>query len=373
MYGRKERNGAIELYRFVFSIIIMLRHVKTIFPKSVFPPLFQRGAIGVDFFFIVSGYLMSEEILKNRKNTDVSTCTQTIRYLRQKLGRMLPELWIAICLSFIMYCIRIRVDSFARIIFESINWIWCFVPLDIAGFSGRSFHMGLWYISTMLLCIYLLYPFCSHFYDLFIHILGPMIAISILGYLHKATGSILGPFYIIGVFYKGFLRGFAEISLGIFIFPLSKRLSAVFFTKLGKLIMTSIVISLTIFIAYHAVLNTKKSMDLICVFSIAAMITIVFSNQCLYFDKLNCDICYMLGKCSFLIYISHVELAVLISKIVRENNWGVFIANPIKKCAIALLLYFMGTAFIMVIIKLISRIMRLRLNKIMESIVVRPK
>lgn len=56
----KKRNGSIELYRFLFALVIMVRHIKPLFVSNGYNRLFGRGALGVEFFFIVSGYLMAK-------------------------------------------------------------------------------------------------------------------------------------------------------------------------------------------------------------------------------------------------------------------------------------------------------------------------
>lgn len=48
-------NNKIELYRFIFSIGIALMHYGN----------FDGFYIGVDFFFIVSGYLLARDVYKN--------------------------------------------------------------------------------------------------------------------------------------------------------------------------------------------------------------------------------------------------------------------------------------------------------------------
>lgn len=56
------RNGEIDFLRFLFSLIILLRHSSNIVGKEWYP--FLGGAFAVEFFFIVSGYLMMASIQK---------------------------------------------------------------------------------------------------------------------------------------------------------------------------------------------------------------------------------------------------------------------------------------------------------------------
>ena len=50
----KERNGNIELLRFVFCVMMVLYHAWYV----------RRGYIGVEFFFMVTGYFLAEKICR---------------------------------------------------------------------------------------------------------------------------------------------------------------------------------------------------------------------------------------------------------------------------------------------------------------------
>ena len=57
------RNYEIEWLRFIFSIMIVLNHTKFFSADSVFPVV--GCSFGVEFFFLTSGYLMAEHVMKN--------------------------------------------------------------------------------------------------------------------------------------------------------------------------------------------------------------------------------------------------------------------------------------------------------------------
>ena len=59
--GKKARNGSLDLMKFVFSIVIVLLHSGNLFGRNKF---FPAGHIGVEFFYIVSGYYMAKSALR---------------------------------------------------------------------------------------------------------------------------------------------------------------------------------------------------------------------------------------------------------------------------------------------------------------------
>lgn len=53
----KRRNGEIDILRAVFAIIILIYHYHEIYQRSA--NYFTRGYLGVEFFFLVSGYYLA--------------------------------------------------------------------------------------------------------------------------------------------------------------------------------------------------------------------------------------------------------------------------------------------------------------------------
>lgn len=62
----KNKNYFIQLLKFIFSIIIVFYHAR-FFCKSEENAIFRFGYIGVNFYFIVSGYLLINSIVNNKK------------------------------------------------------------------------------------------------------------------------------------------------------------------------------------------------------------------------------------------------------------------------------------------------------------------
>ena len=77
-----KRNGEIDLFRFIFSVMIIIFH----FGNTYNYRIFQNGYIAVEFFFVVSGYLMARHVwLKSADIRDLGAIAdETWRYLRKK-------------------------------------------------------------------------------------------------------------------------------------------------------------------------------------------------------------------------------------------------------------------------------------------------
>ena len=54
-----ERNGTIDFFKFIFFVMIMIYHGRILEPDRD-NWIFCDGFIGVEFFFMVSGYMMAK-------------------------------------------------------------------------------------------------------------------------------------------------------------------------------------------------------------------------------------------------------------------------------------------------------------------------
>ena len=106
----KARNGKIEWMRFVFSILIVLFHINLEIwgGKQTFGDYFSlsgRGRIGVEFFFVVSGYLMAATAFRNQKKAG-SLGKETVQFMTKKIYGIWPWHLVAFTLLFIAVCVR---------------------------------------------------------------------------------------------------------------------------------------------------------------------------------------------------------------------------------------------------------------------------
>ena len=59
----KDRFGKISLWKFLFSIMIIIFHVGNVLDYNKFRFNFRSGSIAVDFFFVVSGFFFCRKYI----------------------------------------------------------------------------------------------------------------------------------------------------------------------------------------------------------------------------------------------------------------------------------------------------------------------
>lgn len=123
-----KRNGIISLWKFIFAIVIVFFHGVFFYsgkPDNVF---FRGGYIGVEFFFLVSGYFFAKSVLKKRYNQK-NIGKDTIKFVYDRTKKMIPYIVIAFLITFVLLFFK---DTN---ICQKVNSIWNLLLLRVFGFK----------------------------------------------------------------------------------------------------------------------------------------------------------------------------------------------------------------------------------------------
>ena len=170
-----------------------------------------------------------------------------------------------------------------------------------------------WYISSMLLIMAVLYPLIRKYKDIMIHIILPIGALLAFGYLCQEAGTLRKPDQWMGWFTRGNPRAFAEIAIGAVCYPISQKLMNTPLTKKGKWLCTAIEWSIYLLIILFMQFGTSSKRDYFYVLFLAVAVTVTFSGQTIDANWYNNRFCYWLGKFSLSIYLAHAAWCKLIS------------------------------------------------------------
>ena len=305
--SKTKRNNTIELLRFVFAMAVLFFHInKYLFgePKlnGFHISLFPHGALGVEFFFILSGILMGLS-LKKRNKSNATLSSETFDFIKRKVSGIFPYHLLAIVLISIITFISgsYSIKSGIRLIIDQIPSIFF---LQMSGIDIHSLNNIEWYLSVMFLAMFMIYPLAKKYHDTFVNIVCPLVAVFILGYMQKEYGSITGVMTWTGLFYKSFLRGFAEICLGLFLFQVSDYLKQISLSPTSKISTTILEAVLYAFCILLTMLSVKKRYEILIVFALAVALPLTFSGITYSYDICkNSIIIPMLGKISMPIYL----------------------------------------------------------------------
>ena len=366
---KKKRNGEIEILRFLFCMYIFLRHGAPFLKMTGSDAdLFARGALGVDFFFIVSGYFMAASAAKkNSIDPQISAGlgSDTVSFINHKFSSLMPQLLVAWCIGLAVDIVKSQSFGVKAIAKKLTTWIWDLIPLSEAGFSTET-HMGVWYISAMLLAMFILYPFCRKHYEVFTKIAAPLLAIFIIGYLAMVSHTTLNPHNMLEgtLTLRGMARSVGVIALGAACFEAARTFrEKTALTRAGQWCMTLLMIALLVFILYDMTFVKSKVFDIMTFALIALLSFCAFVNQGVFAHIFDNKVCYFLGRMSLLLYLCHIPMVAVVRMIYKSGS-GLFSGNADGDAIICYCLLAVLTVVSMAVVSGISSL----INKITPAI-----
>ena len=300
------RVGDIDLLRLVFSVVVMLRHTEYLLGDLEIVP-FAGGAFAVEFFFLVSGYLMMAAIDKAQKATPdpaVGLGSETVGFLKKKFLSFFPELLISgfIGLAFISYAKGYTLSQAFTLLCKSISE---FFLLKQYGFVWGHINNVTWYLSSMLMAMFMLYPLVRKYTNVMLNVGLPLIVLFLLGYLHQNVGSLRGPTIELGITFRGNIRAVAEIALGMLLFRPAQKLKAMNMTTFGRIGITVAKWACFLICIMYMYPNKWGKQDFLFLFVMAAGILLAFSCQGIDTKFFSHKIFTFFGKLSLPVYLCH--------------------------------------------------------------------
>ena len=321
--GVGSRNGTIDFLRFLCCIIIVIRHASWISLISEKHQLISRGSLCVEFFFIVSGYLMvcSASKLINSPVPSDKIGTATYSFILKKIKALMPNLAVAYILAMIFICVsrnglslRLSLRFFAGEIYKP-------VLFATGGFGSMS---EIWYICFMLLVMTVLFPLLLKNFDLFTRVIAPVVAVVLIGFLARSQKSLVSPDTYLGFIYRGLIRALAEIALGAALYHLIEYFKRLNLTSFARVAVSALQVVFWVGSIGLMALNDRHY-DFFILLMISLSVTLAFSHQGIFAGKMDNRVNGFLGKLSLTIYLSHRWIAVTLDNLYpRLTESGIF-------------------------------------------------
>lgn len=308
----------VGLMKFFFSIMIVCHHSGPIFDYKWC--ILGGGYIGVEFFFIVSGYFLANSVkgLENVATEVTLPGKATRQFVFGKIKKIMPNYLCAILLSFGLYAV-VRSYGMQTILQNMVLVLSEVFFLQMAGFPGSWVTGVAWYLSAMYIVMFAIYPIYRYKRDIFINIVAPISIVLIYGGFAHNYGHLNQPDMWMVFVFKGVLRAFAGISLGCVVYEIGLSLKGKTFNFAVKslLTLTEVVGYIGVFIyAYYMHLSVY---DFFVVMLITVCVLISISGVS-YTGNMN-HILWLVRTSKFLeklsvsIFLNHYYWAVLIPEI----------------------------------------------------------
>jgi len=321
----KKKNGRIELLRFLFAIMILLFHIQKRFAcdnvhiGSSGLLLFSRGYIGVEFFFLVSGYLLAASCYAKREYPGTLIGTETAGMMYRKVMSVFPYHIFATVITLIVNAYFLEKTFSGRFKYILDSWAAIFM-VQVFGFHSSWVNTLTWYLDVWLMVTFIFYIFLRKNYDVFAKVVCPLLALFVLGYIDYTYGKISGVEVWTGLFYKCFLRGMSEMALGISAYSMTRLINKQKYTQAGKTFFAIVEAIGYIFVFVFSCTSGSCHYEMPVIFVMTVLIMITFSDINPCHEIFDHSVFGYMGKLSLLIYLNQFYAIRLVEMLLVRSS-----------------------------------------------------
>jgi peptidoglycan/LPS O-acetylase OafA/YrhL len=300
----------VDFWKCIFTIAIILYHANKMegFEKA---NLFPYGYIFVEFFFMVSGFFMAKSIFDMQNKPIKSLGDETWRFTFKKIKGIYTPIFVAFWIHFIIRMIIEEVEA-PDLYLEITHTIRELTLTYSTGLTVGRYHNGpTWYISSMLIGMFLIYPLLRKFYSTFSSVVAPAFALLAYAYLQRNYSSINLSAHYGEWICLGLLRAICGILIGVFIFTLINKVKETKqeFTIAGKSLLVILELGLAVYLmliaANYDKLFKDKFYGYFAMILQAILVFVLFLNPVKIKNALFSKACMWAGEISFYYYLNH--------------------------------------------------------------------
>ncbi len=265
----KKFSKGINGIRGILAIIIALFHFELTFPL-IKRGMFRTGYLGVEFFFILSGFLLTKGFYEKNK-------CDVIENIKSKLKKMYPAYIAALLLLISVFVVKwydfnyfkwLGSDTNAASFITEVLMLQGFGVSNYKGINGPS-----WYVSSLLINTIIILLLLKKYKKTYSSILSIILSV-IIYLLFFIFDYSMGPeYFIFSLLPSGIIRGFAGMSLGSFTYELTLK-SEKKVNKMSDVLYN--VVEIITFLVFMKLLLFRDPSRLNFLFFIPSVILIVF-------------------------------------------------------------------------------------------------
>lgn len=327
--GINQRAAEIEFLRFVFAVLVVLSHSVILLAEGM--KVFIHGALAVEFFFMLSGYLMMASLQKNAARP-----AEVHHFIFRKIKAFWPEMLVAVMLAIGVY--RYCGAPAVEVVKQSYNtFLSSLLLLKMTGITPDKWDWNgpTWYLSSMVIGMCITYPLLKRWGT---HAVLLLFALILCGFLLQCNGVLANAYQWTGITYAGNLRAVAELLLGAFAWQGAQWLrNRTLGVKVRALLALAkwLGVVFVLFISHVA----WYTWDGACLVALWCVIVIAFSGQSLDRGLFQNRFCLFLGAFSLPLYLSHRVWTFRLGAIIdltSMNRWEILLLLGVFSVASAL-------------------------------------
>lgn len=271
--------------------------------KSGIGTFFRSGFLGVEFFYMVSGVFLAKKL--SQSSDDAQPLGETMRttglFVWRRICSIYPFFFASTAISYLLRLVYTRFQF--SLLYNPLLLLSDLLLLKNLGFANENSIGTVWYLSSLFIAYFLLYPWMKRFYRTFTEYCAPFIALFIFGALTMKYGKLDLPWDFWGVANTGTLRAIASICLGAFVFRFSERVPQIGPHSAALWGAVECLLYLAVF-GYILLFNSRET-DSIVVLILAAALTVTLSGRSVFHQRFDNAFTMFLGKSTLVLFMNH--------------------------------------------------------------------
>lgn len=315
----RARNYELDFLKLLFAICVFIWHTRGFRGENTNIILAgQMGQISVYFFFVVSGMLMANSIVKKEKIT-AEYGKLAMHFVIHKIKIVVWDVYAALFVFVSIYIFTIPPEQITAALIKVIPEL---LFVTRAGINIAYNGPG-WYLSAMFFCMlplsYLLYKER----DFTLYILAPLLAIFTLGWICQTNDYCFldnGEMY--GLFLGGIYTAVCGLCFGICAYNVYIRLLRANLNENMRMLLTFVEVFLygVFFGTWFLIRDNRAIMSVVLILPIAVAIT--FSGKSYIIKLFQFEWMKCFAPVSLTIYLNHCIGQVLVKKCFLGNSYG---------------------------------------------------
>jgi peptidoglycan/LPS O-acetylase OafA/YrhL len=343
----KHRFEILDIFRGIFAFIVVLYHLKAVFPNSslVQNEFISNGDLFVDFFFVLSGFVIAYNY-----ELKVSNYVQFKQFLLKRLLRVYPLHLVMLLVALVYVVFRIitgfhfKPDAVKLYTVETFfTNLFLLNSIKFPDTIDLSWNFPSWSISAEVISYIVFAVFTLFINKLNLKYIKAIVWLFILALSVYWIHSLSNNYFILYTYNNGFIRGLIGFSSGVICQQTFQKLAG----KIDgpSLVMATIFeVTAVILIVFFVVSGGQfKSFGLVYDFIFFFSVLIFSFEKGLLSEKIKrIGFLKEIGKISYSIYMTHALIiifaAIILKRIINRSYW----LDIIIECCILIAVYYIS-------------------------------